>query len=1558
MKFLAFIKTTVHVLSLKFPSQSAFLLVGFICTFTTLGLGNTFYKDMGSVSLKSGDTVVLGQTIKTLLNYQTNGWAELTGFYKQNFKKVVIKQKDLFVYNLNKTFSLTNDFTGINQNLTALNSTKQSDDSLNSFGQVLAATNIVEQSAVKTVQPVNSFETNLASYVERILNKYISEGRIITPAPQVIVIPSYPPKDYFQSAPVVTYVSSPSSSNNVLGSVAGFTYLSSEEFISQKGLFKKSLEVTGNSVFSGTVTANAFVGDGSQLTGISGGSGQWLTVTSTPDIYFSAGKIGVGTSSPSQTLSVAGGMRLTGALFDANNASGTLGMILQTTGTGTQWVATSSLGISGSGTTLATGTVTRMNIKNLSIPPYKYNSFPISSTTLSGVSNIQSSFFDGNYMWFGTDTSPAKLVRVNPINNQTTTYTLESGEDSVFAMTTDGTYLYASTLTFPSKIIKIDPNTGSRVDTYTLTSPADRIMNMIYDGRYIWGVTYTSPAAVIKLDPTDGSFVSYPMSSGDNSAWALVSDGQNLWISTDTSPAKIFKFNMSSGTYTSMTLSSPNVQYVNGGVFDGTNVWFSSGDSAAKLIKVNPQTDRLQIFNMNSGENYGAALTFDGQNLWMSIKNGAFGRLLKIDPQSPYSHTTYNLDSVNVGMTNVAFDGVNIWAGTYSNPAVVYRVPYANGNASYASAGYFDFTPTTTSPTLLIQPSDTSNWSNASTTYLGVNATSTFSGNLIDLQISGTTQFRVTSQGRVGINSSTPSASLTVRGTGSTTPFIVTSSTGATILIANFNNRVGIGTSSPVASLSVHGSSAFGTVNPFVVASSSGSQILTVTNTGKIGINSSNPGSIGLTSAALEIADSTGTNSDLQLRVSGNNQASVAFLSTGGTLTTPTTSTANTILGILEFNGYDGITHRRGASITSRVEATPASGVFSGNLIFNTNSSSTAVTERMRLTSIGYLGIGTTGPVSTLSVVGTTTSVSFNSNNATSSYQINGLNVLRTPNTTNLLLGINAGFSNSTGTNNTFVGYESGYLNTGGSGNTLVGRDAGYQMTTGNRNTFVGLSAGNWIGSGSDNVFMGYYSGVDIAGDYNIAIGSNYDLGLSSRSSTIAIGYYAKTTANNQMVIGSSFASGTISSVYIGQGVSKATPEGVILYATGGSGTNNAGGNFGISAGRGTGNVSSGNILFITSDPLSSGSTAQPTSTKAVITSTGRFGVGTTSPIATLAVMGTSSAPTINPFVVASSSGTQLLTVLANGNVGIGTSSPSAPLEVRGSGTGATIAKFTDNNSTGCTLATGGTISCSSDARLKKNIGDINYGLNAVMSLRPVEYNWNYEDDLVAKSLGFIAQEVEQVVPKLVNQDSTGQYQLNTTGVIPILTKAIQQQQETINQLQQTINNLQNSGNDLNPLATTIKVQLYLSEDSVGEARILAGHNLVRVTFKNPYQYKPIVTIASVDTFAPAYVTYIDHEGFTIKLDEAFVAAGNSGEYKFAWHSFASKDAIVFVSDGNNTLVNIEVVGSNHTSEINESTNNEPESQTVPTEPESSLPEPEVVTEQLPEVLGEQVIIP
>nr|MBP9842735.1 tail fiber domain-containing protein [Candidatus Paceibacterota bacterium] len=66
------------------------------------------------------------------------------------------------------------------------------------------------------------------------------------------------------------------------------------------------------------------------------------------DNYF-AGNVGIGTTSPYAKLSVNGSIALTGGLYDSGASLGTNGMVLLSTGTGVDWVATSSLGITGGG---------------------------------------------------------------------------------------------------------------------------------------------------------------------------------------------------------------------------------------------------------------------------------------------------------------------------------------------------------------------------------------------------------------------------------------------------------------------------------------------------------------------------------------------------------------------------------------------------------------------------------------------------------------------------------------------------------------------------------------------------------------------------------------------------------------------------------------------------------------------------------------------------------------------------------------------------------------------------------------------------------------------------------------------------------------------------------------------------------------------------------------------------------------------------------------------------------------------------------------------------------
>ena len=172
------------------------------------------------------------------------------------------------------------------------------------------------------------------------------------------------------------------------------------------------------------------------------------------------------------------------------------------------------------------------------------------------------------------------------------------------------------------------------------------------------------------------------------------------------------------------------------------------------------------------------------------------------------------------------------------------------------------------------------------------------------------------------------------------------------------------------------------------------------------------------------------------------------------------------------------------------------------------------------------------------------------------------------------------------------------------------------------------------------------------------------------------------------------------------------------------------------------------------------------------VNSSGYVGIGTTSPTGIFQVGIGATTP---------------LFVSTGGYVGIGTTDPGYALDVKAAGTGV-IARFRSDNTSGCTLDTNGTLSCSSDRNLKKNIEDINYGLDTVMNLKPREYNWKVEDDETEKSLGFIAQEVEGIIPKLVNTDpQTGLKSLNTIGFIPVLTRAIQELASSASEQQQQI---------------------------------------------------------------------------------------------------------------------------------------------------------------------------
>ena len=104
------------------------------------------------------------------------------------------------------------------------------------------------------------------------------------------------------------------------------------------------------------------------------------------------------------------------------------------------------------------------------------------------------------------------------------------------------------------------------------------------------------------------------------------------------------------------------------------------------------------------------------------------------------------------------------------------------------------------------------------------------------------------------------------------------------------------------------------------------------------------------------------------------------------------------------------------------------------------------------------------------------------------------------------------------------------------------------------------------------------------------------------------------------------------------------------------------------------------------------------------------------------------------------------------------------------------------------------TLSQLSDERKKDNIADITLGLDAIKELRPVSFDW--KNSKGNNQLGFIAQEVEttslkQLVGTYKDENIEDCKSLNKDGMIPVLVKAIQEQQTIIDDLKSRIEKLE-----------------------------------------------------------------------------------------------------------------------------------------------------------------------
>lgn len=503
----------------------------------------------------------------------------------------------------------------------------------------------------------------------------------------------------------------------------------------------------------------------------------------------------------------------------------------------------------------------------------------------------------------------------------------------------------------------------------------------------------------------------------------------------------------------------------------------------------------------------------------------------------------------------------------------------------------------------------------------------------------------------------------------------------------------------------------------------------------------------------------------------------ISLLRSKGTVAAPVAVADGDYLGGFSVSGRTASAYNLSSAIQFNVDGAVAGTSVPGRITFSTTlAGSSTFTERMRITNAGNVGIGTTSPISRI--------------------QVDNSTIART-----------AQFLNSFGsTADKFATYA--FASGTGSGNNY-GAAFDASGSTGINYAVSGVALGSsgtkiavhGNASGTGTNWAGFFEGGNVHIQNNLGIGTTTPTSrLDISGNTLLRG--TNTNTPPTVSSGVEFMTGRAFSGALIAGQTSAD----IAFNWGGA----SGGfrHFIQTRHNSVANSNSNSIDFYVNNSTTAAGSISPNNTVPngnvhgmSITATG-VGIGTAAPARKFHVQG---------------SGTQYMRIEGTGTLA------SGGLELDGTGTadwrivpqlgiltfhkgdvngtmgnmylmnqGNFIPGNTDNpNPTlGQSTARWGTFfttvapNVSSDYRLKNNIKNINYGLKEILELRPVSYTLK-SDTLENVSLGLIAQEVQKLIPEIVTvgDDEEKTLGMRYTELVPVLIKALQEQQEIIDNL-------------------------------------------------------------------------------------------------------------------------------------------------------------------------------
>jgi trimeric autotransporter adhesin len=371
----------------------------------------------------------------------------------------------------------------------------------------------------------------------------------------------------------------------------------------------------------------------------------------------------------------------------------------------------------------------------------------------------------------------------------------------------------------------------------------------------------------------------------------------------------------------------------------------------------------------------------------------------------------------------------------------------------------------------------------------------------------------------------------------------------------------------------------------------------------------------------------------------------------------------------------------------------------------------------------------------------------------------------------NTTLGHLNGIGLTTGYGNTFLGQNVAYGAVDADNNTITGAHAGSSLISGDNNTVYGAGAMFDNISGTNNTAIGLHALLHTTSSDNVAVGSGSLLENITGTSNVAIGTlsnYQSTAANNNIAIGfhSMYNGGGNENVLIGSysliGGTASTAHGnvgvgyQVLTAATSAYNNTALGFYSlrlVTSGHQNAIIGdwAGTAITIGSHNTLLGSGAGNTTTEGndnII-----IGYNINASTAT-----TNSELRIGGFFTGN---------LTNGNLTLG--------QTAGTGTGTFYAgTVSQANAKSCTLSadSGGTIICTSDINLKQNISPYTDGLSIIEGINPSYFQYDGES---YTHIGFLAQNVQTVLPQATPLQKNGYLGLDTNAILAASVNAIKE---------------------------------------------------------------------------------------------------------------------------------------------------------------------------------------